>query len=344
MKKRRVIVMMHEDLVPPEDRSAVPESKQAEFKTEANVIDALQASGHEVIKLGARDEVKPIREAIKETKPHVVFNLLEEFRDMPQYDHAVVSYFDLIGMAYTGCGPRGMVLARDKGISKQILLHHRVRVPRFAAVARGRKTRRPKRLRFPLIVKTLDEEGSVGISQASLVHSDEKLAERVRFIHESIGCDAIMEEFIEGREIYASVIGNKVLTVYPTWELIASELPDDAPLINTRKAKWDKTYQEKWGIDHGPAELPPEQEEEVARTAKRIYRTLRMCGYARIDFRLMENGRLYFIEANPNPDISREEEFAWSAREAKIDYEQLLEKIMSLGIRRRRRAEARRLE
>lgn len=337
MKKRRILVMMHEDLVPPDDLTSLSEQDLRAVKTEADVVTALKRAGHEVVKLGLRDELRPIRQAISETKPHIVFNLLEEFRDLPSYDFAVVSYLELVGLAYTGCSPRGLVLARDKALSKQILSHHKVHVPRFAVFQKGRRVRRPKKLEFPLIVKTLDEEGSVGISQASLVRSDEKLVERVQFVHEKFGAHAIAEEFIEGRELYASVIGNKVLTVFPTWELIFENLPEDAPLINTEKAKWDPTYQKKWGIDHGPAELPKEEEHRLAKTAKRIYRTLSLSGYARIDFRLRADGRLYFLEANPNPDIAKEEEFAWAAKTAKLGYTRLLEKIVSLGLGRRKK-------
>jgi D-alanine-D-alanine ligase len=337
MKRRRVLVLMHEDLVPGDDFDELPAERRLEMRTEADVCRTLAGAGHEVVRLGVRDDIGAVRRAVEETRPHVVFNLLEEFHDLPQYDHAVVSYLELIRMAYTGCGPRGLVLARDKALSKQILVHHRVHVPSFMVCRRRRKVKRHARLTFPLIVKTLEEEGSVGISQASLVRNDEKLVERVEYLQSKFGGDVIAEEFIPGREIYASVIGNQVLTVYPLRELIIENRAEGEPLINTEKSKWDKAYQDRKGVFHGPAEVTPEVEAEIGRVAKRIYRTLRLVGYARIDFRLRPDGKLYFIEANPNPEIANEEEFAWSAACAGVEYPELLDKILSLGIGRRRR-------
>ena len=186
-----------------------------------------------------------------------------------------------------------------------------------------------------MIVKSLVEEASLGISQASVVRSDDKLEERVHFIHESIGTDAIVEEFIDGREIYASVLGNDRLQVLPTWELNISGLPSDAERIATRSAKWDLEYQRRHGIALCRAEnLTPEVEREIARVSRRIYRLLGLSGYARLDFRLSNEQKLYFIEANANPDIGRDEELSLAAQAANFSYEDLLHKVVTLGLKR----------
>jgi D-alanine-D-alanine ligase len=336
-RKLRVLVMMHEDLVPPADVSKMTEAEIDPFKTEYDVVQGLQELEHEVVPLGLHDELAPLRRALREVKPHVVFNLLEEFHGETIYDQHVVSYLELSRAAYTGCNPRGLVLGRDKALSKKILQYHRIRAPRFAVATLGRRFKRPTRLGFPLIVKSLIEEGSSGISEASVVWNDEKLVERVEFIHRSVGTDAIVEEFIDGRELYAAVLGNHQLQVFPPWELDLGELRPDAPRIATRRVKWDLSYQEKHKVEIGPArDLSEDVMRQYVTISKRIYKALGLSGYARIDFRLDAEGRLYFLEANPNPDIARYEEFASAAEAAGLKYEPLLQKLLNLGISARR--------
>ena len=333
LKRKRVVVLMHEDLIPPEDISGIADQEVVPFATEYDVVTAMTWLGHEVIKLGVHDELAPLRRALKEIKPHVVFNLLEEFHGEAVFDQHVVSYLELQRAAYTGCNPRGLVLGRDKALTKKILHYHRIRCPRFFVFPMGRKVRRPKRMEFPLIVKSLVEEGSTGISEASVVHNDEKLAERVQFIHRTVGTDAIVEEFIDGREVYAGVMGNHRLTVLPPWELQIENLRSDAPRIATRRVKFDIDFQEKRGVQIGPANFDdPGLLARYEAVAKRIYRVLGLSGYARIDFRLTPKGELYFLEANPNPDIARGEEFSSAAKAVGLDYEPLLQKILNLGI------------
>lgn len=335
LKRRRVIVLVHQSLIPPDEISGLTPEQVAPFKTEFDVREGLCALGHDVLMVGVSDELAPLRTAIEEFQPHVVFNLLEEFRGEAIFDTHVVGYLELKHTPYTGCNPRGLFLARDKALSKKILTYHRIRVPRFRVFPRYRKIKRPKQLEFPLIVKSLIEEGSYGIAQASLVHNDKALEERVAFIHEKILTDAVVEQYIPGRELYVSVLGNHRLQVLPTWEIFLDQLPEDAPRIATRKVKWDLEYQEKYKVRIGRAKaLPEELERRIARVSRRICRRLGTDGCVRIDFRLDEAGDLYFLEANPNPDIAEEEEFASAAKAAGIDYPSLLQKIVSLGIRR----------
>jgi D-alanine-D-alanine ligase len=335
LKRQRIIVLAHTSLIPPEDIGKLSDEEIAPFKTELDVREGLRALGHEVLMVGVSDELTPLRTAIEDFKPHVVFNLLEEFRGEVIFDAHVVGYLELQRTPYTGCNPRGLVLARDKALSKQVLAYHRIQVPRFRVFPRYRKVTRPKRLEFPLIVKSLIEEGSYGIAQASLVTNDKALEERVAFIHDKIRTDAVVEQYIAGREIYASVLGNHRLQVLPTWEIFLDNLPEDAPRIATRKVKWDLRYQEKHDIRIGRAKgLSAEMERRIARLSRRICRRLGTDGYVRIDFRLDEAGDLYFLEANPNPDIGNGEEFAGAAEAAGTGYPLLLQKIVNLGIRR----------
>jgi D-alanine-D-alanine ligase len=337
VRKLRILVLTHPSLVPPESRDGHSEKEYSEWKTEYDVVSTLRKIGHDVRILGVQDELQPIRSTVDEWKPHIAFNLVEEFHGLREFDQHVVSFLELLRIPYTGCNPMGLVLSRSKALSKKLLHYHRLPVPVFAVYPKGEKGRLRRGLRFPLIVKSLTEEASEGIAQASIVDSEEKLEERVHFVHERLATDAIAEQFIEGREIYVSVFGCRRLTVLPVWELTFDKLPEGAAPIATARVKHDSAFQQKWGIHQSPAELPPELRRSAERMSKRIYRILELDGYARIDYRLSPEGKLYFLEANPNPEIAEEDEFASAAEAAGIRYPALLQKIVNLGLGRPQR-------
>jgi D-alanine-D-alanine ligase len=340
VKRYRVLALLDRDLVPPDTLKGQVEEEIERWRTEYDVVSTLKAAGHEVLPLGVADELRPIREAIESFKPHVVFNLLEEFQGEVTYDQNVASYLQLTRVPYTGCNPRGLVLARGKDLSKQLVHYHRIPTPAFAVFPIGRKVRRPKRLGFPLIVKSLTEDSSFGIAQASVVQSDEKLQERVTYVHERIGTAAIVEQYIEGREIYVGVLGNERLRVLPVWELRFKEMSEGARPIATERVKADTKYQKRIGAEIGPAkDLSPELQAKIKRYAKRICRALELDGYCRLDFRLAADGTPYFLEANPNPEIAKSEEFASAAKHAGLSYRKLLNRILALGLNRARAKE-----
>ena len=333
----RILVLVHPELVPPDSLKGLSDKEIHVFKTEYDVVSTLKARGHDVRPLGLKDELKPIRDAVEGWTPHVVFNLLEEFHGQATYDQNVVSYLELLRLPYTGCNPRGLMLARGKALSKKLVSYHRVPTPAFTVFPVGRKIKRPARLAFPLIVKSLIEDASLGIARASLVDNDEKLEERVTFIHEQIGTDAIVEQYIDGREIYVGVIGNERLRVLPVWELNFGDMTEGGSTIATARLKHDLQYQQRHNITEGPAKgLTPEMSARIQNLAKRICRTLELDGYSRIDFRLSADGIPYFIEANPNPEIAKIEEFARAAQHDGLKYWALLERLCQLGIRRSR--------
>jgi D-alanine-D-alanine ligase len=331
---------MHPTLVPPDTLKGQPPEEVHRWKTEFGVVSTLRRIGHEVRPLGVQEELNPIRAAAEEWRPDVVFNLLEEFHGLSDFDSHVVSYLELLKLPYTGCNPRGLFLARSKVITKKIAAYHRVRVPAFFVVPRGKRTRRPKSLRFPLFVKSATEEASLGISQASLVDSDERLLERVRFVHENIGSDALVEEYIEGRELYVAAIGNDRVRTLPVWELDFGKLPESGEPIATERVKHSLEYQKKHGIDARRAEsLDPAVERALVRTTRRVYHMLELDGYARVDYRLTPDGRIYLLEANPNPEIAEKEEFASAALAAGVSYRQLLQRLVTLALARPVRVE-----
>jgi D-alanine-D-alanine ligase len=207
-------------------------------------------------------------------------------------------------------------------------------VPEFTVIRRGRKALLPKRLHFPLIVKSLFFEASTGISQASVVENEDQLARRVQFVHESLGTAAIVEQFIDGRELYVGVVGNARLSVFPVWEMSFAQVHDNRWRIATERVKWSTQYQKRHGIMTAAASLAPDVLDQIQRIARRTYRSLDLSGYARIDLRLdEENGRAYVLEANPNPNLAYGEDFAESAEVSGLAYEQLLERVLTLGLR-----------
>ncbi len=328
----RVLVLVQEGLIPPAE--ATPdEVLQAPWKMEYGIIKTLRSLGHTAIPLAVESDLGVIRKAIDEEKPQIAFNCLEGFDEVATWDANVVGYLEMLKLPYTGCNSRGMLLGRDKSLTKTLLSYHRIPVPRFLIVPRGRKVRRPKRLSFPLFVKSLTMDSSIGISQASVVETDAKLQERVTFIHESIGTDALVEQYIEGRELYVGIMGNQRLQALPVWELSFAKMPEESQKIATERLKWSLAYQKKHGIDSGAADLEPASALAMQELCKRSYRILMMSGCARIDLRLSPEGRAYVIEANPNPQLSPDEDFAQAAMAAGIKYSELIQRLLSLGLR-----------
>lgn len=333
MKKLRALVVVHASLVPPESLEGHTEKEIEEWRTEYDVTTTLRGVGHEVRCVGVLDSLTELRTAIGDWKPDIVFNLLEEFDGIVTYDQHVVAFLELLRQPYTGCNPRGLLLSRDKSLCKQLFAFHRIPTPQFTVFGRGAKFRVPRKLRFPLFVKSTVEDASLGIAQASVVEDATKLRERVGFVHEQVKSDALVEEYIAGRELYVGIMGNERLTRLPVWEMVFGSMPDSLPAIATRKVKWDKRYQSRYGITTRAAEdLPAAVVARLDKLSRRIYRALGLSGYARMDFRVTPEGNVYVLEANANPNLEAEEDFAESARASGITYEDLLGRLIQLGL------------
>ena len=334
MRTLRVLALVREGLVPPDSMEGHSIEEPPEWKMEFDVISALKDLGHEVRTIGVFDDLGPIRESIHHWKPHVAFMMLEEFYGVTAYDQAVVSYLELMRQRYTGCNPRGLILSGDKALSKKILSYHRIPTPRFVVFPMGKKIVPPTRLEYPVLVKSATEDASFGISQASIVSNNKALVERVEFVHEKVGSDAMVEEYIEGRELYVGVLGNRRLQTFPIWEMLFTRMPEGVAHIATARVKWNPKYQTKHGIDTKAAsDLTDDQRDRISNLCKRIYRRLNMSGYGRIDLRLRPNGDVFVLEANANPNLEYGEDFAESAEAAGISYEALLQRIINLGLR-----------
>jgi len=245
----------------------------------------------------------------------------------------VVSYLELLRIPYTGSNPRGLILARDKGLTKKILNYHRIKTPRFVAYPKNKRFKKSKVINYPVIVKCLSEEASLGISKLSVVHNEEKLKERIEYIHNKFEVDAIAEEFIKGREFFVGVIGNFRLKTLPVWELKYTKLDNAENELYSRQAKWNEAYRKRRGIESSKADVSKELEKRLQIIAKKAYKALELNGYARIDLRMDENENIFVIEANPNPNIASDDEFAESSYfEQGYTYSKLLKKIIDLGL------------
>ena len=333
MKSLRILVVVHQSLVPPTSLEGYTAQQIDEWRTEYDVIRNLRSLGHEVQCLGVMDSLTELRAAITDWHPDVVFNLLEEFNGIVTYDQHVVAFLELMQQPYTGCNPRGLLLSRDKPLSKRLLTSHRIPTPQFAVFRKGVKTRVPAGLRYPLFVKSATEDASLGIAQASVVETPQQLQDRIAFIHGQVCIDALVEEYIAGREVYVGVLGNERITCLPPWELSFGSMGEGQSAIATRKVKWDRNYQRKHGIDTGPArDLPDGLPLRVAQLARRIYRALCLSGYARIDMRLKPDGSVFVLEANANPNLAETEDLATSALSSGVGYDVLLERIMRSGL------------
>jgi len=333
VKRLRVVILTDESLVPPADYAGADYTDEP-WRMERDIEISLRSLGHEVRVLGVVRNLEAIEAVEREWRPHVAFNLLEDVYGVIAYDHNMVSFLELMGLAYTGCNPLGLLVSRDKALTKKLLAYHRIAVPRFMVCRPGRAVHRGKGLEFPLIVKPLLEDSSAGISRQSVVEDDASLVERVKFVHERFESDAIVEEFIAGRELYVGVIGNYRLEVLPAWELTIANQPEGVPLVATARVKWHRGYQKRLGVKTRPAkDLPEGFASRLARLSRRIYRILGLSGYARLDYRLGSDGRAYLVEANANPQLARGEDFAASAEHGGVSYAELIQRIVSLGLR-----------
>jgi D-alanine-D-alanine ligase len=327
----KVLVLFDLARVPSSGETFSPEvlQKQEDKPTEADVLTCLQRLGHEVEALPVFNDVACIIDKLKTFAPDVVFNLTESFHSNRAHEPNVPALLELMRVRYTGARPDGLMLCKDKALAKKVLAYHRVRVPHFVISTEARPLKRLKRFVFPAFVKPIGEESSDGISKASFAKSEEEALERARFIQEKFHCDALIEEYIEGRELYLSVLGNRKLAVFPPREIFFNEVPEDEPKFATYQAKWNDAYRKKWGIQNGPArELPAYLADKLTRLARKVYRVLKIQGFGRIDVRLTPSGEIVTIEANPNPSLAREDDFAQSAATAGMDYDALIQKIL----------------
>ncbi|MEI7998844.1 MAG: hypothetical protein WCH62_05005, partial [Candidatus Omnitrophota bacterium] len=301
--------------------------------TEKDVYLALKELRHEVSLLGIYNDISPLFEEIKENKPDVIFNMMEVFNDQTHLEKNLAALLEVLGIPFTGSSSGVLYLCNNKALHKKIFNYHRIKVPRFDDFVRGSRVFVPSKFQLPAIIKPLCEEASRGISQASIVETPEAFIERVKFIHQNMGMDAIAEEYVGGRELYVTVMGYKPITIFPPREMVFKNMSDQKPHIATYKAKWDDNYRKRWGIDSVPAKnLDQAILKDINDLCRRAYRALDARSYLRFDLRLNLQGEVFIIEPNANPCIARIDEMAQAAHLAGIDYPELIERVLDQAI------------
>lgn len=325
-RKLKITVLVDASSVPADDPQF--ESPQDKTQTEYHVIQALRSIGYDVSVVAAINDMRALVEKLTESKAELVFNLTEEFNGDRRLDQGIAGLLELLALPYTGSGPAALMLCRDKRLCKELLNLHKIRVPGFLSVPVGKAVHVPKSIHWPLVVKPAFEDSSEGISNASVVRDSNALTARAKFVHDRWGQAAIAEEYIEGRELYVTVLDNKQLTVLPIRECSFDSATEGGPLMATYRVKWNRQFREKWNVRFGFAELDEKTFNDINRTCKKVYRALHLRDYGRIDLRLTPNNRIVVLEANPNPDLAYGEEVAEAAEKAGIGYNNFIERIV----------------
>jgi len=326
---------------PPEpEKKRRPAQKKRKKKREKHdyeeIFEALEKLGHEpsYVVLDGTDKTLL---SLARYETDLFFNLVESYAGDDQKEMHVAAYLDLLGRPYTGASPQGLYLAQDKALAKKVFAFHGIRTPFFATCYQG-KLEHSHDISFPLIVKPTSEDASIGIDKDSVVGSVKELMERIQYLQEEFESPALIEEYIEGREIYAGIIGNQSPEVLPLVELDLSRLPAGMPRVAGTEVKWEKESEAYKATKSAPAEdLDEATTERLSETALSAYRTLKLRDYARIDMRLTAKGEVYVIEANPNPWLSSNSEFFMAAKKSGRSYADMIEEIVHLARSDRRR-------
>jgi D-alanine-D-alanine ligase len=336
------VMILHEawDEGPPEPEPEpvkAPRGKKAKRQTKKHplydreeIFQALTKLGHEP-SYHLLDGKNQSLLALAKSGADLIFNLTESYAGDDTMDKNIAAYLELLHVPYTGSGPQAHYLAQDKAIAKKIFDFHKIKTPNFATSYKGR-TDHSHDIVFPLIVKPVSEDGSIGIDRGSVVESVKELMERIHYIDEEFDSPALIEEYIEGREIYAAILGNDNPEVLPLIELDLSKLPKGTPRIATQDVKFDYETEAYKVTKSAPVEdLAEETTKKLQDTALAAYRALKLRDYGRIDMRLNKEGEVYVIEANPNPWLASAAEFTMAAKKAGYTYTDMIEKIVELA-------------
>lgn len=320
----------------PKRKSRKRRRRRREMHDREEIFEALEKLGHEPSYM-VLDGTDKTLSALGKSDADMFFNLTESYAGDDTKEMHVAAYLDLLGRVYTGAGPQALYLAQDKSLAKKLFKFHDIQSPYFATCYRGLLDH-AQDIKFPLIVKPTSEDGSIGIDQFSVVSSVKELMERIHYIQEEFDSPALIEEYIEGREIYVAVMGNEHPEALPLIELDLSKLPEGMAKVAGTEVKWEKDTEAYKVTKSAPAEdLDEEAIELLSKTALQTYRALQLRDYGRIDVRLTPKGEVYVIEANPNPWLSSNSEFFMAAKKSGRSYTEMVEAIIDLARNDRRR-------
>jgi D-alanine-D-alanine ligase len=320
----RITVLIDQWSEKPEDHDPVADQ----------VTAALLEGEHEVAYVGVHGDLRALLDDLERSKPELVFNLSESFRDHLFGAVGIVGMLDLLGFKYTGGGPGEFYMQQDKALTKKLLAFDKIKYPEFAVFSQDSDFETGGNLRMPLFVKPLRQDSSIGIGKDALVDNFRDMMKRILAIHDKINDAALVEEYIDGREIYVGVLGNSMPTALPPIEIDFSGLPEGAPKIMSSRAKWNTRSPEYKGTKAVLADLPDELKARLQKVALDAYRALRVRDYGRVDMRLTPSGDIYVLEVNASCYLEKDSEFATSARVAGTSYVQLINEIVDLAVER----------
>lgn len=332
MEKKKILMVSHPSLDPRQRRPKGVAPMDLDWKTERDVWNALKHLEHEVEFCGIEDDLSGLRARLVDFSPDVVFNLIEEFRGEATLDFVLPAELEAAGVKYTGCHPAGLVLARNKVHCKKIVAYHGIPTPGFFLEEELLDSSTRKSARWPLILKYIREDASLGLTQANVVENWKDAKTQWQRLRENHPAEVFAEEFIPGIDCTVAILGNQKTTVFPPWQI---SLPSHSHIASER-VKWDSRFRHKNNIRAGRCRvLDKHQEERIQSAAQEIYSVLGLSGLARIDFRISEkDGEIFFLEANPNPNIAKNEDVADSAKARGWSYPQLIQSLLELSERR----------
>lgn len=299
------------------------------------VVAALTAGGHEATILGVHRDLVALIDGLTKPKPDLVFNLFENFGKVRLGAVCVVGLLDLLEVPYVGGGPGEFFLQQDKGITKKLLAFEGVPFPKFVIFPRDAAQPAIDALTMPLIVKPLSMDSSIGISPTSIVTNEKDLIKRVASVHERVKDDALVEEFIDGREFNVAILGNRAPVALPPMEIDFSGLPDRAARILDSSAKWDEDSMRFKGTRAVLADTPVELRKRLQEVALAAYRALHVHDYGRVDMRVNAAGEPFVIEVNASCYLEQTSEFATAAAAAGIEYTTLVNRLVDFAVERR---------
>jgi len=329
-----------EEEAPESEKAAESGRKRKEKEDREEIFDALTKLGHDPSYYILDGRPQSLH-GLAKCGADLVFNLTESYAGDDTKEMNVAAYMDLIGLPYTGGGPHAHFLAQDKATAKKLFAFHEIRTPYFATAYRG-NIDHAHDVKFPLIVKPQLEDGSIGIDEEAVVNSVKELMERMEYVQNEFDSPALIEEYIEGREIYAAILGSYEKTeVLPLVELDLSQLPEGTPRIASRAVKFERDSEAyKLTKSKIAEDLDEATTHKLSETALAAYRAVKLRDYGRIDMRLTAEGEVYVIEANPNPWLSSKHEFAMAGKKSGRSYTQLIGEIVDMAMLRKQRAKA----
>jgi D-alanine-D-alanine ligase len=337
MAKLRIAVfydVWYEDEEETEEAKPPRKGRKPDKEDHQEVHEALREAGHSPFYATVDGTRESLAEMAK-TECDLVFNLTGSWAGDDTKDIHLAAYLDLCGFKYTGAGPYGIHLSQNKSLAKKIFAFHGIRTPYFAGVYRGRLDWAHDNLSFPVIVKPAREDGSIGIEFNAVCESIKELMERIHDIHEKFDSPALIEEYIEGREMYVAVLGNANPVALPVVELDFSKLPEGTPKIAGTEVKWrtgTEAYRKTKSII--PTDLDEKTVKTLNETAIAAYQALELRDYGRIDMRLDQDGKVYVLEVNPNPWLHSKAEVAMAAKESGRSYPALIDEIVNFALSR----------